>query len=104
MIHDAPPLGVHPVLDAREVVRVLAEGRVAPDGVEVGLVQRVLARPVDLPDGVRRGTRDLVGRDPDQRAILGVQTPLRVFHVPSHDLDHVPCSADGCQPWAWDLA
>lgn len=98
MVDDAPSLAVKLVKDSGEVIGVLAEGIVTPDRIEICLVQGILD-PVDLLDGIWRSTGDFIGSNPDERSILLMETPLRLFHVTPDDLQHVPCSADGSQPW-----
>lgn len=99
VVHDAPPLSMDLVIRACKHVRVFAEVLIVPDRVEVGLVQGFLV-PIDGLDGIRVSTCDLIGCDSDEWPILGMQTSLRVFHVSSGDLEHVPRTAHGCQPWS----
>jgi hypothetical protein len=89
VVDDLASLGVQLLVRVAEVVRILGEHLVMPDGVEAGLGQRTRRR-IYLTYRLGIGARDLVRANTDEWTMFTMKCSLHNVHIAFPDMVNHP--------------
>jgi hypothetical protein len=93
IVDNLASLGMQFLVRVAEVIRILGEDLVMPDGVETGLCQRARRR-IDLTYRFGIGARDLVGANADEWTMFKMKCSLHDVHVTFPDMVNDPEPGD----------